>query len=211
MKKTISLLSLIALLANSYWVFAYNNDELNAANSLAEQEIINDKSATPDDYNLDDYVLRQEIAAVSRWVAWLEKKDSCDNIFTDLSSTNPNSWACVNVEPLVDNDLISSNDTFRPEDNITKAESIWMLIKSIGFDYNYDSSNSDGWQKQIVDFAVEKWVVDEFTDYDAEATRWWVFKVADTTIKVDEEEKAAAELEEMKKMEEKEVYSPEAL
>ncbi|MDF1682575.1 MAG: hypothetical protein P1U46_02255 [Patescibacteria group bacterium] len=57
---------------------------------------------------------------------------------------------------MVDNNLISKNDLFRPEDKITKAESLGMLIKSIGFDYSYDSSNSKTWQEQIVDYAVSK-------------------------------------------------------
>jgi hypothetical protein len=61
----------------------------------------------------------------------LDKKQKCDNIFADLSATNPNSWACVNVEVLVDNNLISANTNFRPEDFITKAETLGMLIKAI--------------------------------------------------------------------------------
>jgi hypothetical protein len=32
---------------------------------------------------------------------------------------------------LVDNDLISANTNFRPEDFITKAETLGMLIKAI--------------------------------------------------------------------------------
>jgi len=64
-----------------------------------------------------------------------------------------------------------------------------MLIKAIWFDYAYDTSSSKGWQEQIVDFAANKWVIEAFTDYDTKATRGWVFTVADTTIKKDEEEK----------------------
>lgn len=191
MKKIYAFLILNILLLSwvSAWVIAvnYSSTPLEAANSLAERWIINDKSSNPSDYNLYDFVLRQEIAAVSRWVAGLEKKSNCDNIFKDLSSTNPNSWACVNVEVLVDNNLISKNDLFRPEDKITKAESLGMLIKSIGFDYSYDSSNSKTWQEQIVDYAVSKWILDNFTDYDTLATRGWVFLVADTSVKKEEE------------------------
>jgi len=73
-----------------------------------------------------------------------------------LSDTNPNSWACRNVEVLVDNDLISKNTNFRPEDKITKSEAIAMLIKAIGFDYSYDSRSSKNWQQQVVDYAAEK-------------------------------------------------------
>jgi hypothetical protein len=64
-----------------------------------------------------------------------------------------------------------------------------MLIKAIWFDYAYDATSDKGWQEQIVDFAVNKGVIESFTDYDTKATRGWVFTVADTTIKKDEEEK----------------------
>jgi hypothetical protein len=101
---------------------------------------------------------------------------------------------------LVDNDLISKNTNFRPEDKITKSETLWMLIKAIWFDYEYDTTNSKNWQEQIVDYAAEMDIIEAFTDYDTEATRWWVFKVADVTIKKDIEIKI-----------EKWVYSDEAM
>jgi len=48
---------------------------------------------------------------------------------------------------------------------------------------------------------VEKDVIESFTDYDTKATRGWVFTVADTTIKKDEEEKGIK----------RKVYSDEAM
>ncbi len=164
------------------------------ANKLAEKWIINDHSENPSNYNLNDSVLRQEIAAVARWVyesrlwkeIWSLKKDTCDNIFWDVSSTKPNTWACYSVEALVDNDLIAKNTNFRPEDKITKAESLGMLIKAIGFEYSYNSDLNTSWQEQIVDFSVKNWVIASFNDYDAEATRWWIFEVANHVIRVHE-------------------------
>ncbi len=202
MKKIITILILITSFLH---VSAYTSDMLESANSLAERWIINDKSGNPSEYNLDAPVLRQEISAVARWVADLPKKDSCDNIFSDVSATTPNTWVCLNVEVLVDNDLISSNTTFRPEDNITKAESLGMLIKAIGFDYEYNSALSTGWQEQIVDFAVAKWVIERFTDYNTDASRGWVFEVANTTIEIEEEEQR------QEKMKEEEIYTDESL
>jgi hypothetical protein len=70
-----------------------------------------------------------------------------------------------------------------------------MLIKAIWFDYSYDTTNSKWWQQQVVEYAINKWVVESFTDYNTNATRWWVFKVADTTIKKDEEIKKIKEEE----------------
>jgi len=199
-KKLTTTIALLAVTWTMTFAMSLDTEEIEAANNLAEQWIINNHKNNPENYNLTDSVLRQEIAAVARWVAKLDKKDECDNIFDDLSATNPNTWACINVEVLVDNDLISKNTNFRPEDKITKSETLWMLIKAIWFDYEYDTTNSKNWQEQIVDYAAEMDIIEAFTDYDTEATRWWVFKVADVTIKKDIEIKI-----------EKWVYSDEAM
>ncbi len=199
-KKLTTTIALLAVTWTMTFAMSLDTEEIEAANNLAEQWIINNHINNPENYNLTDSVLRQEIAAVARWVAKLDKKDECDNIFDDLSATNPNTWACINVEVLVDNDLISKNTNFRPEDKITKSETLWMLIKAIWFDYEYDTTNSKNWQEQIVDYAAEMDIIEAFTDYDTEATRWWVFKVADVTIKKDIEIKI-----------EKWVYSDEAM
>lgn len=189
-KRIIWVLLLLSLTITSTFAVVEQKDSMiDAANSLATRWIINNHSWDTENYKLYDNVLRQEIAAVARWVAWLEKKAKCDNIFADLSSTKPNTWACVNVEPLVDNNLISKNTNFRPEDKITKAESIAMLIKAIWFGYTLNTNSTKSWQQQVVEYAVSKWVVENFTDYDTPATRWWIFKVADTTIKTDEIQK----------------------
>jgi hypothetical protein len=76
-----------------------------------------------------------------------------------------------------------------------------MLIKAIWFDYNYDTTNPKWWQEQIVDYAAEYWIVDNFSDYNTLATRWWIFVVADTTIE--------KEVEIKKIIEEKKRYSDE--
>lgn len=201
-KKISSIIALLfitwAISFASYSAVVDNKTQLESANSLASQGIINDHKNDTENYNLNDNVLRQEIAAVARWVAKLEKKGKCDNIFKDLSDTKPNTWACRNVEVLVDNDLISKNENFRPEDKITKSETIAMLIKAIGFDYKLDPNSSKNWQQQVVEYAASKWVVELFTDYNTDATRGWVFQVADTTIRKDIEIKAKAKEKEAK-------------
>ena len=186
MKKILAWLIIwLTVFASSY---AYTTEQLKAANSLAKRWIINDHLMNPSAYNLDSQVLRQEIAAISRWVAGASKATKCKKLFKDLTDTKPNSWACVNVEPLVENWLIAKNDFFRPEDPITKTETLWMLIKSIWFDYSYDPKNPKNWQEQIVDFAASKWIVEKFTDYNTYATRGWVFEVADYSITLKEEQ-----------------------
>ncbi len=158
-----------------------------AANNIAKLWIIKDNSDNPNNYNLNQNVLRQEIAVISKRLAWIDTKISCDDIFKDVSSIKPNNWICVNVEALLDKNLISKNDYFRPEENISKSEALIMLIKSIWFDFTMiDASN---WQQEVVDYAVAKWVIDNFNDYNALATRGWIFDIADSLIKIEEKEK----------------------
>lgn len=199
-KKIISILSFVALFSTiTLPSFAgyLNPEQIDAANNLADKKIINNHFWDPENYDLNDNVLRQEIAAIARWMyeiwEWKNildlKKKRCDNIFADVSSIIPNSWACYSIEALIDNNIISSNLNFRPEDNITKAETIGMLIKSIWFEYEFDDTLSIWWQEQIVDFAVKKGIIEKFTDYNTNATRWWVFMIANITLKIDKEEK----------------------
>jgi hypothetical protein len=163
--------------------------EIEAANDLAKRWIINNHRNNIKLYNLDKKVLRQEIAAVTRWVAKIEKAKKCENIFKDLTNILPNTWACLNVEALVKNNFLAKNTFFRPEENITKAESLWMLIKAIWFDYKFDKNNSKSWQEQVVDFAVEKGIIERFNDFNSFATRWFVFKIADVKLVEKKEEK----------------------
>jgi len=162
--------------------------ELDSANNLALKWIINDNSLNPELYNLDSVALRQEIALVSRRVSWIEEKEACNNVFSDISLTSPNDWACKNIEALVENDLISRNESFRPEDNISKSEALIMFVKAIWFkDFKIDNDSEKNWQEQVVEFSVNIWIVEHFTDYNEKAKRWWIFQIADFAINIKEE------------------------
>jgi len=187
MKKIFYILPFFILFLFSV-TFAYTSLNLESANSLAKKWIIKNNGANPDLYNLDSPVLRQEIGLISRRVSWVDESSSCKNIFSDITSITPNNWACKNIEALVENDLISKNESFRPEDNISKSEALIMFIKSIGFvDFEIDENSKKNWQEQVVDFAVKNSVVENFTDYNSEAKRGWIFKIADFSIKIKEE------------------------
>ena len=160
-------------------------DDINIANYLAVQWIIVNHSSSPLLYNLGRNVLRQEIASISLKLWWIEKKNKCDNLFSDISSIKPNDWVCLNIEPLLERWLISNNKKFRPEENITKAEALWMLIKVKWLDYKLVTNSSKTWQQQIAEYAVREWLVEDFNDYDTYATRKWIFKVVDNIITKD--------------------------
>lgn len=185
-KKTAASLALVSLtsgiLVNG--ASAYSASEVNAAEVLAAKGIVV-KQTNAADYQLDRQVLRQEIAAVSRGLASLEKTSSCTNVFNDVSATKPNTWACYTVEALANAGLIAKNATFRPESNITKAEAVGMVVKArYGNEYSPVAGNGT-WEKQVVDFAVSKGIVSNFTNYTTPATRGFVFEVAANTYKND--------------------------
>ena len=186
-KKILTALILVLSILLTSTTYAFTAEMLNSANSLAAKEIIKNHSGDSEAYNLDLNVLRQEIALISRRVSGVEENSSCRNLFKDVTSTTPNTWVCNNVEALVENDLISANEYFNPERNISKSEALIMFIRSIGFDFTIDENSSKNWQQQVVEFAVANEVVENFTDYNVDAKRGWIFKIADYSIKIKED------------------------
>ncbi len=189
-RKATATVALVTLVSGvfSTGVYASSSTEIEAANALAAKGYINNHSDDTAAYNLNQNVLRQEIAAVARGVAGLDKKSSCDGSFADTSATTPNTWACYSVEALLDAGLIAANDNFRPEAKISKAEAVGMMVKAaFGDEYAYDSNNSASWQEQVVDFAVSKGVVSNFSNYDTAATRGFVFEAGNNAIIASEE------------------------
>lgn len=190
-KKSTAAVALVTLVSSVFTtgVSAYSTSEIEAANTLAQAGVIVDQSANPAAYNLDQNVLRQEIAAVARGIAGLDKKTTCDGVFTDVSATTPNTWACYSVEALADAGLIAKNAQFRPEANISKAEAVGMVVKAaFGDAYAYDASKGTTWQEQVVAFAVANGIVSNFTNYDTAATRGFVFEAGANAMSSTEDE-----------------------
>ncbi|MBS9775226.1 hypothetical protein KGV52_00775 [Candidatus Gracilibacteria bacterium] len=160
-------------------VSAATATQIDAANTLAAKGIVVDKSKNPADYELDRNVLRQEIAAVARGIAGIDKTTTCENLFSDVSATNPNTWACYTVEALRKEGRIAANPKFNPEQSITKAESLGMVVNACKKDaYAAYTSSASTWQEKVVEFAAANGLVSKFSDYNALATRGFVFEAA---------------------------------
>ena len=184
MKKLQKITLVLGILATSTLATnAYVLESLNSAKFLAESGIIVERSKASE-YNLDSNVLRQEVAAVARWVAGISKKEKCENLFDDIADNRPNNWICYTAEALRDKKLIASNSHFNPEQKITKAEALGMMVKSAWFDYSYNSSLWTTWQEQLADYAIYKWIVWNFSDYNTFATRWWIFEAWEKSMKI---------------------------
>lgn len=160
----------------AFWSTATN---LQHANTLWKLWIIVDHSSNPSLYELDKNILRQEIAWVIVNLSCLPKKSYCDNEFKDVSATNPNNWACYSVETLLDAKVIAANPNYRPEEDISKAEALWMIVKAVyKNEYTYNPNSKYTWQEQVVSFAVSKKIVEPFTDFDKKVDRTFIFEVA---------------------------------
>ncbi|MDD3303253.1 MAG: hypothetical protein PHN31_06880, partial [Candidatus Gracilibacteria bacterium] len=143
---------------------------LEAANKLASLGVIVDNSANPANYRLGDSITRAEMAKITMKLSDETVSDVCEGKFSDLTSDN---WACKYAEAGLAKGFFAANATFRPMDVVTKIEALKMVMKARGIE---KSSNAD-WKAAYVEAAVEAGVIDaSFTDYDAVATRGWIFQ-----------------------------------
>ena len=162
-------------------IHAYTNEDLTSAINLSSQWIINDHSSNPSLYDLDKPILRQEVAWVVRRASWIVENTTCKNLFDDVSANIPNSWACTEIETIAENWIATlNNDNYNPEKNISKSEVIAMTVRAFKLPYVYDKNKEWNWQKQIVDYVSNEWYIENFSNYNDEATRWFFFRMVDT-------------------------------
>lgn len=152
-----------------------NPSELDAASKLVDQWIIEGHGWDDTWYELWKTILRQDMSDIFRKVAGLELKNTCDNRFTDISSTRPNEWVCSSVEALFDNGFLHANAEFRPLDQILKIEALELALKTTGTSYVFNTGSAVSNNEQIVNFAVEQGITNHFTDYQKLITKWEVY------------------------------------
>ena len=195
-RKATATVALVTLVSGifSTGVSAYSTEQYEAANYLAAENVINAQVSAAD-YNLDQNVLRQEIAKVAANMADLEMATTCEGSFSDVSSTTPNTWACGYVEALLEEGLVSANAKFNPETNISKSEAVKLMLAAAGYTDTY--SNVATWQQEVVAFAVENALVSTFADYNTPATRGFVFEIAANAMVSNEAEDDLGGLEDI--------------
>lgn len=122
---------LSSLLATSVFAFAYTQTGVDHANFLAEKGIVT-KQSDPKNYRLDDYITRAELVGISLKLKGIPLPENyqCKKYFSDVTA---NDWICRAVEMAADEGLISRNNTkFNPQRNITRAESLAIMLKASG-------------------------------------------------------------------------------
>ena len=166
-KKIFGTLALIALSINNVGAA-----ELSSAQTLASQWVI----TTSGDYRLNDSITRKEMMKIVMNLSGDNVPDICSGMFPDVS----NDWGCKYIEEALNQGFIAANATFRPDDTITKAESMKLVLKARGIG---KVQNSPDWQKDYMQTALQNGLItSSYNDHNTQATRWWIFNVGATPV-----------------------------
>jgi hypothetical protein len=175
MKKIFSLIILSLFVLNSENVIAYTQKEKLAADFLSYKDVINTQEGEKE-YNLDKKITRREMAKITLKLSNINIWNTCLWMYKDLQISD---WGCKYAEIGLKNLFFAKNANFNPNNNISKIESLKMIMKwrKISKDITID------WRKGYVTSAIKSWLIEEkFSDYDTLATRWWIFKIAQNAI-----------------------------
>lgn len=145
----------------------YFGNSVGAANTLAENNIINDQSDNVSEYRLADKISREELSKVIVNLASLELL-SGESIFAD---TDFAPWAEAYAKTLNENDMASSNTFFNPKDYTSKAEALKFVMSAKDIEMGVGSP----WEVAYVDGGVEAGIANSFSDYSTDVTRGQVF------------------------------------
>jgi hypothetical protein len=166
---------------------------LNYAEYLADKHVIV-RQRPIENYALSEKVLRQEVVGIAirltagnfRTIEPIQLPDvyTCENVFLDVWQNKPNSWACRSVEIAAKNKIITTNNKhFRPEQDITRAEAIAMILSGVKLMPKADESRP--WQEVVMENSEKLGILpDGVTAGDEKITRWELFYIVSNIIKV---------------------------
>ncbi len=165
---------LVALLAATVSIGSVWASELWSAQSLAAKWVI----TTADDYRLGDTITRKEMMKIVMNLSGKNVPTLCGWVFPDVE----NDWGCKYIEEALNQGFIALNDTFRPNDSITKAESMKLILKARWIE---KVQNTSDWQWDYAMTALKNGLItSNYTDHNTSATRGWIFEVWATPIGV---------------------------
>lgn len=170
-------------------VNAYTDAEYKAATALAEAGVINMQD-NASSYRLGDNITRREVAKVTMKLSGKETPETCKGLFSDLDSSD---FGCKYAEAMVSNGFAAANDTYRPNDNVSKFEILKFVLKAKGL--NKAEGFGDNFQAAYVQAALDNGIISEsFTDYNSAAVRGFVFSAGAEAIAEDEVEVELCEI-----------------
>jgi len=169
LKKIIAITTLLTMSLGSS--FAFSADQLSGAQELAEKGVINNASTTAE-FGLDNTITRKEIMKIVLNLSGKSVTDSCSGDFGDVS----NDWGCKYIEAGLAHGFITANASFRPNDSISKAEAMKLILKARGIDKAYNSSD---WQADYMNTAYDNSIISAtYSDHGSNALRGWIFAIA---------------------------------
>jgi hypothetical protein len=150
---------------------------LEAANKLANLNVIVDKSNNPASYRLGDTIQRQEALKIMMKLSGLNVSNgSCTSPFSDISNS---SWACKYAVAATNAGFIARNKNFNPANKVSKIEALKMVMKARGI---AKSTSVSDWKAAYVKAAVEANLVSNFSDYTTASERGFMFVTASNAI-----------------------------
>lgn len=154
--------------------------QIESANFLAARAIIVDKSNDPILYNLEKNIQRKAVMKIVMRLSDVEIIEKCEGIFWDVLD----GWHCKYIEFALENAFIAKNTYFRPEDSITKAEAMKLVLKASNIE---KIQNSNSWQTDYMETALHHNLISEVSyDFNSYATRAWIFELAAASIRKSE-------------------------
>lgn len=177
LKKVTSAVALTAIVASTIGSVSStyaSTAELEAAAKLADAGVI----TTASDYRLGDTITRREMLKVMVNLGGVTVENKCEGKFTDLPASD---WGCKYAEAALAKGWIAANAKFRPNDNVSKAEAVKMVMKAKGLEK--DSTAGLSWEAAYVKAAVAAKLVDTaFTDYTTASKRGFTIVAASNAL-----------------------------
>ena len=141
-----------------------------SAEFLASRNIIERRNLMPHAYRLDDTITRKETMKIISLTASLPSV-SCRRSFWDVADD----WWCPYIEAALAKWFIAHNELFRPDDDISQAEALKLILQARDIGRRFES---ESWQRDYASTALYLWLIDtRLTDFNIPATRWWIFQV----------------------------------
>lgn len=164
-KKLLWVITLIALSINTAWA-----SELSSAQSLAAKWVIKSQENAAD-FRLGDTITRKEMMKIVMNLSWKNVPETCTGKFWDVA----NDWGCKYIETALANGFIAKNANFRPNDTITKAESMKLLMQARGINR---VANTSDWQADWMNTAYNNGLLSsKYSDHNTPAKRGFLFDV----------------------------------
>lgn len=132
--------------------------------------------STSSDYRLSDTITRKEIMKIVINLSGKSIVEKCTGMFGDVSSD----WGCKYIESALAAGYIAKNTSFRPNDTITKAESMKLIAQARGI---AKVQTTTDWQADWMMTGYKNSLVGEqYTDHTSKATRGWIFSLGANPI-----------------------------